>query len=319
MTGQNNWERRWHPILQEWVIVAAATNDRPWSGEMAENKEAEYPGFDPKCYLCPGVTRPSGITNPEYQKLFAFNNDYASFSPEAPAVHRDDPFERVEPGRGICRVICFSPKHNITLAEMEKDQIEDVVRFWQDEYRTLGANDEIKNVLIFENKGTLVGASSPHPHGQIYATGYVPCIVKRVLDSCIRYKEEKGHCIFCDLAKHELENKERVVCENEHFVAFIPFFARFVYEVYIVPKRHVSNIAELSEGKTRAFADIHKTMIVKFDNLYRISFPNITILQHAPTYGNPLKSEFHCHIEYSSPTRSPDTLKCHAGFVYGGG
>jgi UDPglucose--hexose-1-phosphate uridylyltransferase len=316
---KNNWERRWHPILREWVIIAANTNERPWSGAKVSAIGETSPEHDPGCYLCPGVTRASGAQNPNYSQPYAFSNDFSSFGLNAPNIHLNNPFELVEPAQGICRVICFTPKHNVTLAEMSISEIEDVYALWQEEYRSLASNPVIKNVLIFENKGKAIGVSNPHPHGQIYATGYVPKIVEREVESAAIYRQEKGRCIFCDLLEHELSRKIRIVCENEHFVAFMPFFARFVYETYIIPRRCVARITELTPIELKALASIHKDMIVKFDNLFEMSFPNITMLHNAPTENKPEYNDFHFHIEFYPPLRSPDKLKYLAGFESGGG
>lgn len=316
---KNNWERRWHPVLREWVIIAANTNERPWSGAKVTATQENNPDFDPNCYLCPGVTRASGVKNPDYTKPYAFTNDFSSFGLNAPDVHVNNPFEMVEPAKGVCRVICFSPKHNVTLAEMSLPEIEDIYLLWQEEYRTLASNPVIKNVLIFENKGKAIGVSNPHPHGQIYATGYVPKILEREVESASLYKKEKGHCLFCDLLQYELDSKIRIVAENDHFVAFIPFFARYVYETYIVPKRHIARITELNPDEIKSLASIHKDIIVKFDNLFEMSFPNITMLHNAPTEDKPENNDFHFHIEFYPPLRSPDKLKYLAGFESGGG
>lgn len=305
--------------MREWVILAATTADRPWSGAKLKTEAEVSPEFDPGCYLCPTVKRASGEVNPDYKKPYPFTNDFASFSLDAPDVKRDGPFEKVEPVKGVCRVLCFTPRHNVTLAELSLDEIKNVVALWKEEFKTLSSNKEIKNILIFENKGKAIGVSNPHPHGQIYATGFVPRIVKTELESCVEYHDEKGGCIFCDLVKHELENKERVIIENEHFVAFTPFFARFVYEVYILPKRHIPKITGLTPEETASLAEIFKTMIVKFDNLYGISFPNITMLHNAPVDENPNNALFHFHIEFYPPMRDPDKLKYLAGFESGGG
>lgn len=313
------WEKRWHPLLQEWTILAATTSDRPWSGETLKVSENQSPEFDPGCYLCPGVTRASGVKNPDYTKPYAFTNDFASFSLEAPEVHRNSKFEIVEPVQGTCRVICFSPKHNVTLAEMSKEDLANVIDLWKEEYTTLGTNPKIENVLIFENKGKAIGVSNPHPHGQIYATNFIPKIPQRQLDSFVEYYKNHGSHLLCDLLEHELHENKRIVCQNDHFVAFIPFFARFVYEVYIVPRRHVARITDLTDAETAAWAEIHNQIIVKFDNLYNMSFPNITMLQNAATNGKPENDLFHFHVEFYPPLRSPDKLKYLAGFESGGG
>lgn len=316
---KNNWERRWHPILREWVIIAANTNERPWSGAKVSATEEKSPEFDPGCYLCPGVTRASGSQNPSYTKPFAFTNDFASFGLNAPEVYRNNSFDYAEPALGTCRVICFTPKHNVTMAEMTLAEIEDIYAVWQDEYRLLASNPVIKNVLIFENKGKAIGVSNPHPHGQIYATGYVPKILEREVESSTLYRTEKGRCLFCDLVSHETQKKSQIVLENEHFIAFIPSFARFVYETYIMPRRHVARITELTADELKALASIHKNLIVKFDNLFEMSFPNITMLHNAPTGNTQENNDFHFHIEFYPPLRSPDKLKYLAGFESGGG
>ncbi|MBN1415159.1 MAG: galactose-1-phosphate uridylyltransferase [Bacteroidales bacterium] len=319
MNNTENWEKRWHPLLQEWVILAATTSERPWSGETLASGDATEPEWDPGCYLCPGVTRASGNKNPHYKKPFAFTNDFASFSFEAPDVNRNDPFEITRPAHGICRVICFTPRHNVTLAEMSLEGLLDVITIWKEEFLELGNNPSIHNVLIFENKGKVIGVSNPHPHGQIYATGFIPKIVQRELDSFIEYKANHGRGLMEDLVEHELRKSARIVCSNEHFVAFIPFFARFVYETYIVPRRHIARITDFSTEETIAYAEIHHQLIVKFDNLYNMSFPNITMLHNAPTEENERNENFHFHTEFYPPMRSPDKLKYLAGFESGGG
>jgi UDPglucose--hexose-1-phosphate uridylyltransferase len=319
MKLNNNWERRWHPLLQEWIILAATTSDRPWSGDTVKTSHKQELDFDPGCYLCPGVTRASGYKNPQYRKPFAFTNDFASLSMNAPDVHRQDSFETVEPAHGTCHVICFSPRHNITLAEMSQEDLLDVVHLWKKEFNELAENSAIHNILIFENKGKAIGVSNPHPHGQIYATGFIPKIVQRELDSFMDYKISHGSGLLEDLVKHELRKETRIVCKNEHFVAFIPFFARFVYETYIVPRRQVARITDFTAEETLAYVEIHHQMIIKFDNLYNMSFPNITMLHNAPTDGNDRNDAFHFHTEFYPPMRSPDKLKYLAGFESGGG
>ena len=316
---KHNHERRWHPLLNEWVILSARTADRPWSGDKVRKSEEVLPEFDEKCYLCPGVKRASGAVNPKYAKTFAFTNDFSSFSADAPRTRSDDFFTRHEPADGICRVVCFSPKHNLTLAEMDGEEIMDVIALWKEEFRTLAADPMIKNVLIFENKGKSVGTSNPHPHGQIYATGFVPRIVKQELDAQTAYRRERGGSLMLDLAANEIKVKDRVVLRNEHFVAFIPYFARFAFETYIVPLRKVSRITDLDAAETRSFAEIFRTMLVKFDNLYGMSFPNITMFHNAPTDGAPENEEFVFHVEFYPPMRKPETLKYLAGFESGGG
>lgn len=208
MSIQNNWERRWHPLLKEWVILAATTSERPWSGARIDTADKSEPEFDSSCYLCPNVVRASGIKNPDYKKPFAFTNDFASFSLDAPDVHRNEPFETVESVHGTCRVICFTPKHNITLAEMSKEELFDIYKLWQDEFISLSKQEVIKNVLIFENKGKVIGVSNPHPHGQIYATGFVPKVLVTELESFVSYYKKNKKHLLEELVKHELKIKD---------------------------------------------------------------------------------------------------------------
>lgn len=319
MQYEGKWEKRWHPLLQEWVILAATTSDRPWSGDTIKNSVVSEPEFDSSCYLCPGVTRASGVKNPDYKNPWAFTNDFASFSLEAPDVHKNNVFEIVEPVQGTCRVICYTPTHNVTLAQMPLNEVEKVVELWKNEYISLSQNEKIKNILIFENKGKAIGVSNPHPHGQIYATNFVPRIVNTQRESFVTYYKKNGSHLLLDLLEIELKHKDRIIYSNHHFVAFIPFFARFVYETYIVPRRHVAKISDLTIEESKSLAEMHKVILSKFDNLYNMSFPNITMLQNAPCDGNKDNDLFHFHIEFYPPLRSPDKLKYLAGFESGGG
>ena len=315
----NNRERRWHPLLQEWVILAATTANRPWSGETHGNSEEKQPEFDEGCYLCPGVTRASGKKNPEYTKPWAFTNDFASFSMEAPDVHRHEGFDIAEPVHGTCRVICFSPRHNTTLAGLNQQEINDVFAIWVEEFSILKEDENIRNILMFENKGKVIGVSNPHPHGQIYATGYVPKIVDMQRRSFSEYYRKHSAHLLQDIMKQEISRKSGIIEENEHFVVFIPWFARFVFETYIVPRRHVSQITDLNGEEMKALSEIFRNTIRRFDNLYGISFPNITMHQNGPCDGIEDSKIFHYHIEFYPPMRSPDKLKYLAGFESGGG
>lgn len=314
-----NWERRWHPLLQEWVILAATTADRPWSGETVEKKESNSPVHDPGCYLCPGVTRASGEINPDYSSPFTFTNDFASFSLDAPDVHRSEGFEISEPVHGTCRVICFSPRHNTTLAELSQEEMNMVFEMWNKEFHALSSDPVIQNVLMFENKGKVIGVSNPHPHGQIYATGYVPRIVDIQKKSFADYFKANDRHLLLDLVKEEQKYGKRIVEENEHFIVFVPYFARFVFETYIVPKRHVTQITDLDQEEIDSLSVIFRNTVIRFDNLFQMTFPNITMHQNGPCDNDPDSSYFHYHIEFYPPMRSPDKLKYLAGFESGGG
>lgn len=232
-------------------------------------------------------------------------------------MERNDPFEKVASNLGECKVICFSPDHDKTLAELSLSEIESITKLWKNEFINLKKNLEIKNILIFENKGKEIGVSNPHPHGQIYATGFIPKIVQTQVDSFNQYQQEHKNCLLCDLLKNEQEKKHRIILENDSLIAFVPFFARFPYETYLVPKRHVLRIDELSDSELKDLSKALSILSIKFDNLFKRSFPNITILQNAPV--NSDVSNYHFHMEFYPPLREADKLKYLAGFESGAG
>ena len=277
------------------------------------------PAFDPACYLCPGVTRASGKTNPVYSDVFAFDNDFASLSIDDTLYNSIRYIPGDEPAKGVCRVVCFSPRHNLTLAEMTATDIYRVLEAFRNEYVSLGAIPGIKNVMCFENKGAIIGVSNPHPHGQVYATDFIPEIPRRRYENARRHREEHSDCLFCRILADELADGSRMVLGNDHFAAFVPSFARHSFEVFIMPRRHVPSIAELTPEEMTSLADIYHAMLVKYDNLFEMSFPNKTIFQNVPTDDSLDPSPYHFHIEFCPPLRSRDKLKYLAGFETGGG
>lgn len=315
----DNWEKRWHPLLEEWVILASTTNTRPWSGEKIFMPSRKKKSFDSSCYLCPGVQRHSGTCNPKYESTWSFTNDFSSFSFDAPNVYRNDILYKVEPAHGINRVICYSPWHNLTFAELSIENIRKVIKVWAEEYKMLASLTDIANVLIFENKGDIIGASNTHPHGQIYATNFVPRNVAKQRASFLSYNRATKSHLLVDLVCHELSYGSRIIYHNNYFVAFIPFFARFAYETYIVPTRQVSRISDLNFEELDALSDILKIITAKFDSLYGYEFPNSTILMNAPTDDEAENQLFHFHIEFYPPMRSRDKAKYVSGFDFGGG
>jgi len=317
--NNNKWEMRWNPFLSEWVIIASQTSGRPWSGHVLKNQDEILSEFDEGCYLCPGVKRASGVTNPVYDKTFVFDNDFASFAPHAPDVFRDDDFFKAIPAKGECRVVCFSPKHNVVLAQMTKEDIKVVVETWKNEFLELSQKEYIKNILIFENKGKVIGVSNPHPHGQIYATGFIPRTILQEVFAGAKYFKDKQECLFCNYLKSELTEKSRIVIENDSFVLFVPYFARYSYETQLIPKRHFHVITEMTEKETVDFADILRKTLCRYDNLFGMIMPNIMMMHNAPVDGEDYSSFYHFHMEFYPPLRSPDKLKYLAGFESGGG
>ncbi len=314
------WEERWHPLREEWIIVAAHRQNRPWSGETIKHAEELLPEYVSDCYLCPGNTRVSGRRNDDYTSTFVFDNDHPCVGMDAP------PPQDVEssgiylnrPARGLARVVCYSPNHGVALAELEVSEIENLLRVWQEQYRELGSRPEINGVLIFENKGEAVGVSNPHPHCQIYATNFVFKTIETEARVSQQHLAATGRIIFQDIIEAERADGRRVIFENECAIAFMPYFARYAYEVFVAPKRTHRSLATLSDEELRDFAAVLKNTLVRFDNLWRMPFPYVMALHQAPTDGGDY-SGFHFHIEFHPPLRRPNLLKYLAGPEIGGG
>jgi len=311
--------KRWNPLLHEWVIIAPATGVRPWSGARISPVRNELPERDPECYLCPGVKRAGGQVNPEYNGVFVFDNDFPSLSMEHEFPEHITGTEREFPARGICRVVCFSPKHNVTLPEMDEDEVFSVTCAFRDQFAELSAVPGIEHVMIFENRGMIIGVSNPHPHGQIYSMDFVPRIPALRYEHSKKYMDENGSCLFCKILEDELTESVRIVSRNDHFIAFVPFFARLTYEVLLLPRRHVAFITELTDEELRSLALIHREILVRYDNIFLMPFPNITVFQNCPCSGDFNPEPYHFHIEFLPPLRSRDKLKYMAGFESGGG
>jgi UDPglucose--hexose-1-phosphate uridylyltransferase len=308
--------KRWHPLLGEWVIFAPVTADRPWKGKIVNGAKQEKPPFDPTCYLCPGVKRANGEINPDYNDVYVFNNDFPTFSLEYSnsGLEHDD-----VAARGICKVVCFSPRHNVALPQMGLVDMEKVIQALRNEFSALSSVPEIENIMMFENKGEIIGVSNPHPHGQIYATDYMPRVPLTMYNNAKKYRDDQGACLFCAIMDEELRHGAGIVCQNNDFVAFVPNFARFTYEAMIMPRRHVSYITELTGGELRSLAAIYHEMVIRYDNLFQMPFPNITVFHNAPCSRKYDPRPYHFHIEFYPPMRGPDKLKYLAGFESGGG
>lgn len=316
---QETWEERWHPLREEWVIIAAHRQDRPWSGGIVEHEDRQTPPYQLGCYLCPGNLRISGERNPDYQSTFVFDNDHPCVGPLAPEAPQAPPAPyRVRRANGVARVICYSPRHDLTLAEMPTAGIADVVRVWQQQTYDLGARPEVRHVLIFENKGEVVGVSNPHPHGQVYATNFVFKTIETELSASERYRRETGHSLFADIIAAEQHDGRRILFEDEHSIAFVPYFARYAYEVYVAPKRSVPHVNALHDSEVESLAEALKAVTVRYDNLWRLSFPYVMPLHQAPTDSGHYAA-FHFFIAFHPPLRRPDLAKFLAGPEVGGG
>ena len=313
------WEERWHPLREEWVIIAAHRQDRPWSGSTVQKTVPALPSYVADCYLCPGNARVSGAVNPQYDQTFVFDNDHpcvAVSAPEPPETPSG--LYQNRSARGVARVVCYSPQHNLTLAELNIDQIQQLLHVWREQYDELGRLPDTNHVLIFENKGEVVGVSNPHPHCQIYATNFVFKTIETEARVSQRYLDQTGRVLFQDIIAAERETGARVIAENESAIAFVPYFARYAYEVFVAPKRTHPSLATLSASEVRDFASVLKDVLVRLDNLWQMPFPYVMPLHQAPTDGGDYGG-FHFHIEFHPPLRKPDLLKFLAGPEIGGG
>jgi UDPglucose--hexose-1-phosphate uridylyltransferase len=300
------------------VIIAAHRQDRPWQGETLP-APVPKPDFDPNCYFCPGNVRVSGARNENYSGIYVFDNDHPCVGSNAPAeLAPPSGIYRSRPATGLARVICYSPKHNLSLAELETSQIEDLILTWRVQYEELGTRPEINHVLVFENKGEVVGVSNPHPHCQIYATNFVFKTIENEAAISNQHLKETGRVLFQDILKAEHDDGRRIVFENATAIAFLPYFARYAYECYVSPKATHAGLEGLSPDEVHDLAEALKVLLVRYDNLWHMSFPYVMTLHHAPTDGGDYRG-FHFHIEFHPPLRKPNLLKYLAGPEIGGG
>jgi UDPglucose--hexose-1-phosphate uridylyltransferase len=315
-------ERRWQPLLEQWVVISAASSGRPWSGATVSKAASSQPLHDPDCYLCPGVTRASGEVNPNYTAPLAFDNDFASLAGTDVLSHdgdNDDALHRKAASNGVCRVLCWSQRHNATLADLTSDEMTAVARLWQQEYIELSKRPDISNVLIFENKGTETGVSNLHPHGQIYATGFVTETAQRMRDSQHRYRQKHGQPLLQSLIVRPEYESDLIVERTESFVTIVPFAARFAFETWIVPTRHVPSLKQLTDTELTDLALVYQRQARRYDVLFQRPSPNVTLLYNAPCDDHRGNADCCFHIAMQPPLRDPDKLKYLAGFESGSG
>jgi UDPglucose--hexose-1-phosphate uridylyltransferase len=267
--------RRLNPLTGETVLVSPHRTERPWQGKVESISPETRPSHDPHCYLCPGNERAGGAKNPVYERTFVFTNDFAALKPDvssSPSLLNDGlSLLRGEPVRGTCRVVCFSPRHDLTLPEMELPAIRGVVDLWAEQYAELSSL--YRWVQIFENKGAIMGCSNPHPHGQIWAGSFLPNEPAKEDERQARYFAEKGRLLLTDYLEEELKRGERIVESNESWVVLVPWWAVWPFELLLLPRRDVSVLPELTDSERDALADILKKSLTRYDNLFEISFP----------------------------------------------
>jgi UDPglucose--hexose-1-phosphate uridylyltransferase len=299
---------RFNPLTREWVLVSAHRTKRPWQGQVESGEPETRVAYDPACYMCPANTRANGAKNPVYADILAFDNDF-------PAVRRDTPEATIEDGlfrargeSGVCRVVCFSPRHDLTLSHMATEAIRKVVDAWAQEYSQLGALANVRYVQIFENRGSMMGASNPHPHCQIWATSSIPDEPTKELASFAEYRRAEGRCLLCDCVSQEEKAQVRVIVQNDSFLAVVPFWAVWPFEALVTARRHVSSLTDLSAQERDHLADLMKRLTTRYDNLFGVSFPYSMGFHQSPT-DNEAHPESHLHAHYYPPLLRSATVR----------
>ena len=305
---QDYSHKRFNILTGEWVLVSPHRAKRPWQGQNEAVSNAQRPAHDPNCYLCAGNTRINGEQNPDYNDVFVFTNDFAALQTTSPVFSVNDGLFKAESEQGICKVICFSPDHSKSLADMSVNAIDKVVKAWQKEYIELGSHDLINYVQIFENKGAVMGCSNPHPHGQIWSQSTLPNEVDKKDQQQKTYYNKNKRSLLGAYLKQELEVNERIIYQNADFVVLIPFWAIWPFEAMIVPKIHRRNITELSEAERLSFADAISKITKVYDQLFECSFPYSSGIHQSPTDGQP-NDHWHWHMSFYPPLLRSATVK----------
>ena len=313
MIFKNSSHRRKNILTGEWVLVSPHRTKRPWQGMQEQAKELKTLKYDPNCYLCPGNTRANNEINPDYKNTYSFINDFSAILDVKIENFKDNLLE-AHTESGICKVLCYSPNHSLTMPQMDESEIVSIIKLWQKEYKDLGSKENINNIQIFENKGESMGCSNPHPHGQIWAQKSIPTEILKKQNNFKKFYENNNQSMLLAYIKKELELKERIIFENESFVALVPFWAVWPYESMIITKNHRKSILELNEREVADYANILKILTTKYDNLFQTSFPYSTGIHQAPT-NNEQNKEWHVHMSFYPPLlRSANIKKFMVGY-----
>ncbi len=302
-------QRRYNPLTREWILVSPHRAKRPWQGQVEETSPDRKPTYDPTCYLCPGNVRANGDHNPAYEHTFVFDNDYPALLPDlTPGKYQPDPLIYAETERGLCRVLCFSPRHDLTLAQMDQNSIRLVVDAWIEQYEELGAKPFISYVQIFENRGAMMGASNPHPHGQLWASEHLPQEV--ILESAAQrdYYREHNNSLLSDYLAAEQKLGERIVYENASFAILVPFWAIWPFETILISKRHIGAISNLNGAGRDDLADALRNITARYDNLFHVSFPYSMGFHQRPTDGGD-HVHWHLHAHFYPPLLRSSTVR----------
>jgi UDPglucose--hexose-1-phosphate uridylyltransferase len=305
--------RRQNPLNGQWILVSPHRTQRPWQGRQETSQTDSRPSYDPGCYLCPGNERAGGARNPQYEGAHVFTNDFAALLPDAPAADgAAHPLLRIQGVQGTCRVICYSPRHNMTLAEMSAPELRTVVDLWALQIEELGA--QYRWVQVFENKGAIMGCSNPHPHGQVWATSVLPDEPRREDARQLEYLQSEGEPLLVAYERLETALGLRVVAESPHWLVVVPHWALWPYETLVLPRRHVMRLPDLTADERDALAAVLKSLLVRYDNLFETSFPYSMGWHGAPTDGcDHPHWQLHAHL-YPPLLRSATVKKFMVGF-----
>ncbi len=302
--------RRFNPLNGDWVLVSPQRSQRPWLGQVEKSPPENLPAYDPTCYLCPGNERAGGLRNPAYTSTFVFDNDFAALTPDTPADAGApaEPLFAIEPESGICRVICFSPRHDLTLPELSQAEVETVLATWTAQSAELATHPNIGYVQVFENKGAMMGCSNPHPHSQVWATAHLPNELRKELRAQQDYLRAHGQPLLLDYLAEERRRGERIVAANDHFTALVPFWAVWPFEIILTAHRPVEALSGLDAAEQAALADLLRRVTARYDNLFEISFPYSMGFHQAPLDGAP-HPEWVLHAHFYPPLLRSATVR----------
>jgi UDPglucose--hexose-1-phosphate uridylyltransferase len=319
-----DWENRWHPLLEQWVTITSHRGARPWKGSVANvanaaNKDPVIAAsYDPDCYLCPGNTRISGEINPDYEEIFVFDNDHPSFDIQAPEPRPSALFYKSSIASGVCRVMCYDRHHQTALGQLPVQQIEAIVASWIQQSRLLYQDKQIKTVFIFENRGELVGVSNPHPHCQIYGVPFVMDTIGRELAAVQRYRQQHNVNLFSQILRAEQEDGRRILFCDDHWLGFVPYFARLPYEMYLMSRSDFSDLRHCPSVAVESMARGLKIMLAALDALWNTPQPYILTVHQAPVADSDT-SDYRCFIQIIPLMRAPGLQKFLAGVETGAG
>ncbi len=301
--------RRLNPLTGEWVLVSPQRTLRPWQGKKEKKSRAEQLRHDPKCYLCPGNPRADGAKNPDYTHTFVFDNDYAALLPEVFPEEVDKGGLIVARSEsGVCRVVCFSPRHDLAISRMDLDQIRRVVDVWVEQHRDLARRSSIRHVQIFENRGALMGCSNPHPHCQIWANETIPDQARKETESFENHLKKRGSCLLCHYLDLESSEGERIIFQNDGFTALVPFWAVWPYETLVLSRRHVADLDQMSDSERDDLADVLRRLTIRYDGLFQSPFPYSMGFHQQPTDGASHPG-WHLHLHFYPPLLRSATVK----------